>query len=295
MHRKTRPSASSALPFLALLSVAFFSVSCASGGPEPTPDPVLGFVVPSAPSATYHVTDTTTLSIDTPMGAVEVGEASLTTLDMVFADDPGGVRVTAEVSAFDATTSNDMAGTQTSDMSDVEGAFEFVLDARGAVDVVSAPKASGAAAERARFETMVYSLFPRLPNRRAEPGLAWVDTVTWSVEDGSDEVASTTVYSYTLMGDTIVDGRRLAVIDVRGEGEVAIAGSESGMAMEMTLSATESGSVLWDMQRGRLHASEMDHDLAGAMSMNVGGVQQMNVSATGRLRVWLDAGTGSSQ
>ncbi len=292
MHRKTSPVA---VHSVALLSAALLSVGCASGGPAPTPTPVLGFGLPSVQSAVYHVTDTTTLSVNTPLGDIEVEESSLTTLDMAFANDPGGVRVTASVTAFDATTKSDMFPAQEGDLGDVDGGFEFVLNGRGAVEVISVPEASGAAVERARFQAMVYTLFPRLPNRAAEPGLVWVDTVTWSVEDGSDEVASTTVYRYALEGDTIVDGRSLAVIAVSGEGELEIAGSQAGMPTEMTLSGTETGFVLWDLERGQLHASEMHHDLAGTMQVDAGGVQEMAVSASGRSRVRLDAGTGGSQ
>lgn len=271
---------------LALVSAASLATGCASGGPEPTPPPVLGFGQHATASALYHVADSTRMSLPTPMGDMTMQDVSRATLDLAFAEDAAGTRVTATVTAFEAKTESSMTGVQTADAGDVEGALVFVMDGRGAVDVVSVPETSGLAGDRARFTAVAHGLFPRLPDRAFEPGLSWTDTVAWSSE-GDESVQVTTAYRYSLTGDTIVDGRRLAVISVSGDSGITIDADMGGMATVTTLEGSEAGSALWDLERGLLHSLALDQEFEGSVQLEMVGVPDLPVEIHTQWRVRL--------
>ncbi len=279
-------------PF-SLLPAALLAAGCASGGPAPTSDPVLGFGLHAVDSARYHVANSTRMSVATPMGDIAVRDASEATLDLAFAAEAGRTKVTAEVTSFEAETENDMTGTQTAANDDVDGPLVFAVNDRGAVEVLSLPETSGIAGERARFTAMAHAIFPRLPNRAATTGLSWTDTVTWSA-DSDGNVLVTTAYRYSLAGDTVANGRRLASIAVSGESAVTIKAVESGMAMTTALEGSETGFALWDLERGILHSLVLDQELEGSVELAMGGVQDMPVEFSARWEVQLDQGGSGS-
>jgi len=281
-----------------LLSFATFfaAAGCSSSGSPgaPAPAPVLGFRLPSPPSVTYHVADTMTATVDSPMGPMEMGQSSTMQLDMTFEDDPVGVRVTSEVTAWDATVAQPMGGPLTAGPEDLEGPLVFTLDGQGVEDVVSVPAASGVAAQLANFNARVRGIFPRLPSRAAGAGDSWVDTVTWSASEGEAETTSTTVYQYMAIGDTVVDGRSLLAISVEAETEAETKAVQQGMEMTTTLSGSDSGMLLWDLERALLYASDMNRTMSGTVEVGGMGVPPMTMEASGPVRVRLANETGGS-
>ena len=272
-----------------LAATTLFVVGCSSSGSPgmPTPAPVLGFRLPSPPSATYHFADTMTASIDSPMGSMQMGESSAVQLDMTFAEDPAGVRVTSEIAAYDATAEQPMGAPLTADVDDLEGLLVFTLGGRGVVDVISVPEASGIAAQLAGFNAMARGVFPRLPNRVAVAGDSWVDTVTWSAKEGEADVTSTTINHYTAIGDTVVDGRSLLAMSVTAESEVETTATQQGMELTITVSSSETGTVLWDLERALLYASDMERTMTGTVEAGGMGIPPMTMEASGPVRVRL--------
>lgn len=283
---------------LLVVATVFFSAGCSStGSPDaPAPAPVLGFRLPSVPSATYHVADTSTAEVDSPMGRMEMGQSVAIQLDMTFEDGPDGVRVTGNVAALDATAKQPMGQPPlTLGVDDVEGPLVFMLDGRGVADVVSVPATSGVAAQLASFNERARGIFPRLPNRAAVAGDSWVDTVTWSANEGEADVTSTTVYNYTAVGDTVVDGRSLLGISVTAEGQTETKAVQQGMQVDFVLSTSESGLVLWDLERALLYASEVDRTATGTVEVAGTGMPPMSMEMSGRVQVRLANDAGGSQ
>lgn len=277
-------------------ATALFVAGCSSSGSPgvPAPAPVLGFRLPSVPSATYHVGDTTTATVDSPMGALQMSESSAVRLDMTFAEDPAGVRVTGEVAAFDAMAEQPMGGPVTAGLDDLEGPLVFTLDGRGVVDVISVPAASGIAAQLSSFNVMVRQMFPRLPNRSAVAGDSWADTVAWSGQDGGGDVTSTAIYQYMAIGDTMVDGRSLLAMSFTAENEFETKAVQQGTETTVSISSNETGTVLWDLERALLYAADLDRTMSGTVEVGGMGIPPMTMQASGPVRVRLAADSGSS-
>ena len=266
--------------FLSIVAASLLAACSSGAGADGAASPVnvLAFGVPDVPSATYQVTDSNTVTVSTPQGVFNIDQVSDATLQATFADAPGGVRVTAVLTDFQASASNPMGAPTTADLGDLEGDLVFVLDARGRAQVESVPSVSGVAARLAVLDGWAHELFPRLPGRAVEAGDAWQDTVSWSAE-GENSVTTTGVYSYVASGDTVVDGRELLRITVSGDAEAEQEGSQGGMQTTATLTISESGVVLWDVARGLLHRMETNREMTGTVAMS--GVGTMNMEGSG--------------
>ena len=260
------------------------TIAAACSGYESTPSPagMMAYDVPTRPAATYHVADSMVTSIQSPQGSLDITSATSMTLGLTFERDPRGLRILGTVSDFE-TSWTDPRGTRSADYDDLRGDLDLVMGRRGDIEVASLPEISGPAADLSPFNAMIHELFPRLPDRVAEPGDTWVDTVTWS-GDGSMEV--TTFYTYTLVGDTVVDGRTLQNIGVAGEatrdGELDL----GGMTVKQSFTGTTTGSALWDTERGLLVYAQSKRELDG--SVTIESMPPVPLTHAGLMRIRLE-------
>lgn len=266
--------------FIAALAYA----GCATTGGS-APEGTLAYDVPSLATAVYHVVDTASVSVNSPVGSLDIPATSSTTLSMAFESDPRGVRATGTVESFQASMSNPMQGTLSTDLGDVAGQLEIVFGRRGVEEVVSVPALSGPAAQLSPFNHIANDLFPRLPDGVVEPGGTWVDTVTWTMDDGTIETMSNTVYRYTLVGDTVVDGRTLRHIAVAGDVTNGGEFTQGAATMTQSMTGTANGFVLWDAERRLLTEAFFERELEG--SMTVPGMASFDMSLGGPVRVRL--------
>ena len=96
---------------LPVLAVATLLITAfALPGPIP-PHQQLAYRLPSPPTAAYHVVDTTRVTMASPMGPVEASGASSFTFTATFAAEGDGVRVSRELTAFEARGTEPMRGT----------------------------------------------------------------------------------------------------------------------------------------------------------------------------------------
>ena len=246
----------------------------------------LAYDVPSPPTATYHIADTMVIGVNSPGGNMEMTAVSTVALGLAFERDPGGVLVTGEVASFDVSMSNPMTGSVSAGKDDLEGSLAFVIGRRGEVEVTSLPALPGPAAQVSPFVFIAYEMFPRLPGRAVEPGETWVDTVTWSNDAGPMEVNGTAVYTYTLVGDTLVGGRALLNIAMSGEVETETSGSEGGMSVTQSQTGTTTGFVLWDTARGLPAYGLLERDFEGSTSIS--GMPSFPMSFAGPVRIQLE-------
>lgn len=260
---------------LATAAAALLS-ACASGGSAPGEAPAdnpFRYDVPSPPTATYQIADTTTSIMSMPNGEMDMAMAFSSTIELTFAADSGGVRASGTVSDYSATMSSSMMGNMEMGGDGVSGDLEFVIGPLGHVEVISMPAVAGGALPGATpFQFNAVELFPRFPGHPLEAGDTWADTISASADlDSVGGMAGTAensmVYTYTLVGDTVVAGRTLQKITVSGFGTSQASGEEAGEPVSQDMTNTLEGFVLWDADRGLVAVAELVRTVDGSMSM----------------------------
>lgn len=268
-----------------LLTTATLAAAGCAGPSGPSPTGLLVYDVPSPAAAVYHITDTMAINVSSPIGDMEITGGTALTLGMTFESAPGGVRVTGILSSFEASMNNPMQGAMSVGLDDVSGSLELLLGRLGDVEVVSLPELSGPAAQMSPFSALAHEFFPRFADAVVEPGGTWVDTVTWATDTGGIETTSTTAYTYTLVGDTVVDGRTLLHIGVAGEVGSEATMEQGGMSMSQSMTGTLTGFLLWDRERGLPLYAESERDLAGTTSVPSVGSFDMTLIGPVRARL----------
>ena len=260
-------------------AVATLLSACSSGGSNDpsTPPPVLTnnlfrYDVPSPPTATYRLADTITMVMTRPSGETDMAMASSSTAALTFAADAGGVRVSGTVSDYSANMSSSTIGNRDMSGDSLAGTLEFVFGPWGAMETISKPMVTGGDLPGPTpFLFNASNLFPRFPGDLLVPGDAWDRTVT--AEEDLSEVPGisgtaedTTVYTYTLVGDTVVAGRTLQKIAVSAIGTLRASGS-TGAQTSQDLTNSAEGFVLWDTNRGLVVFAEMVRTVDGSVSV----------------------------
>jgi len=235
--------------------------------------------------ATFQMTDTMVVTISTPMGDMAVNTGTDLTMAMTFERAVEGVRLMGSVEHFEAFSRDPMTGTQSVDGDDVSGTLEYVIGRRGDVEITSLPELPAAAAQMSPFAALAYQLLPPLPDAVVEPGGMWVDTVTWTADIESMETTSTGILTYTLVGDTLVEGRTLLNFAVSGDVSADAEGNVGGMAMTQSMAGSTAGFILWDAERGLPAYQESERDLEGSMS--AAGMPPFSMFVSGTTRVTL--------
>lgn len=264
------------LPALAL--AAFLITAFALPAPTAPPQQ-LAYRVPSPPTATYHVVDTTTVTMTTPMGPMEGSGNSSFTFAVTFAAEGDGVRAAGELTEFAAQGNEPMAGPASISRSEARaGDFDLLLGPQGVGELV-AGAIRGADGDLPMWGDPTEGMFPRLPAGEVQPGDTWVDTVTHGVAEGR-RVA---VYTYTLAGETVVDGG--PHLRVTFSADVRLLIEMGGGAGDEALTGTETGFFLWDLGRGLVTRAEVSRSYEG--SIDVGGAGPMSMKTTAVTRVRL--------
>ncbi len=269
---------------------------CASGGPAPGEAPAdnpFRYDVPTPPAATYRLADTMTTIMSMPDGEMDMAMSSATTIEVTFAADSGGVRATGTVSDHSATMASTMMGNIEMGGDGVTGSLEFVIGPLGEVEVISTPEVPGdGLVPPTPISFNAEELFPRFPGRPIGAGDTWADTVV-TTEDlaGLDlpipaggTAETTVVYTYTLVGDTLVDGRTLQKVAVNSEMTEQPALDVGGEEVGGDMTNTVAGYVLWDPERRLVVVADLVRTMEGTMQM-MG--MSMSMTAAGRARMLL--------
>ena len=266
--------------FPAFVLGGLFLVAFAPAGLIPLPQE-LAYRLPSPPTATYHVSDTTRVAIGTPAGELEGRGTSSFTIAATFERVGEGLRVSGELTAFEGQSTDPMGGTTSLSRSSAgAGDLELMLGPEGVAEVVSGTlRSSGGALPI--FADPYEVMFPRLAGGEVVPGATWVDGLTNYVGSGS-EAERAADYTYTLVGDTVVDERRHLRIDFVADVRLTTLGAGSGMPP--TMNGTETGFFLWDVGRGLPTWTEVVRSYEGATE----------VPGEGRVRFTIDAVTRST-
>lgn len=261
----------------------------ACGGMASSGPPGLAIGLPSPTAVTYFTGDTTTVDVDAGGQGMQVRVTSAATLDASFRSRDDGVEMTLDVREYSGQTVNPMASAS-ADASGISGPLVVQLDRRGVATVVSVPQLSGSAAELFGPLELAHGLLPRLPGRAVAPGESWTDTIHFSGAQGVGTVSATTVLTYTVVGDTLLDGRSLVKIAVEGTGRSGAAGVTTGMDFEQTVSGSAKGWVLWDQNRRLLVESFSESDGTGSMNVSAA---PFPLGLRVRSKGWVRLGGGS--
>lgn len=237
----------SGLRILVTLPIAL--AACAPGGP-PAP-PALEYSVPDPSAATYVRGDTSTMDIDANGQTFEMRMSASGTFGTTFGRAADGVRVAMAVRKFSGTLREPMQEPTTVDETSIDGPLVFTLDRRGAAALVSSPNVSSPADRL--FQPLSYAdfFFPHLPGSPARAGTSWTDTIRFEGPAAGGDARETRVVTYTVAGDTTVDGRRLLRIVEQGTSKRSATGTAATMEADFSqrLQGDVRGWVLWDPER----------------------------------------------
>jgi hypothetical protein len=270
MHRRSQP-----LALLALLA----GCGIGSGGPSPQG---LSYDSPIPNPATYTFTDTAVFTIDAALGPMEVITGQAGTAELDFRSWRNDGRVVVRFPRWRGTFRNPTQGASTADESDIGGPFTLHLSAAGRLEVVDTPSLSDAVLDIAGVEGLVRPLFVQLPASSVGRGARWVDTLTTIDESAGTRSVIRTRITSTLVGDTMVAGRRLLRIRTLAENSVEVTGISGGVEIVQRLEGTTSGRVLWDDQAHLLVERASSGTLSGTLELPGLDVDPMPVRA--RLR-----------
>lgn len=265
-------------------------VLAACSGPATTsPSGALMYTVPQTSSVTYFAESSQNIGIDAgPMGTMTMTASSEATIGVAFAEAAdGGVQVTTTFEELSASMTQPMGGSLTATESDIEGPLVFTLDARGVGTAVTVPETKGSAEQLVAPVSFVHEFFPRLPGGAVDPGATWTDTISWDASTSQGDMSTVSVLTYTLVGDTIVDGTSLLHISYQGTAEVVGSGVTEGMEVMQTFSGDTEGMFLWDPAMGIMVAGESSQDMEGNVEIPAAGMppMPMTVSASGSVRM----------
>lgn len=275
----------------AALALLLAGLSACAGPGGPGPSGSLMYRVPDPSTAVYTTESNSTISIDAgAMGSFSMRGSSDATLGITFAPGEGGVQVTVDFQKLSASLSQPMGGSQSASESDLDGDLVFTMDRTGKGTLVSAPVARGAAEDLANPISFVHEFFPRLPGRVVNPGDTWTDTIQYDVETGQGTGSNKSVLTYTLQGDTLVDGAHLLHITYEGQADVQGSGMQEGTEVFQTLSGTVTGMFLWDPARGLMVSGESSQDMTGSVEVPAAGIPPMPMDMTGTSSSRLQAG-----
>jgi len=274
-------------PFFLLL----FGLSACAGPGGVAPSGGLSYKVPDTPSLVYVSQGHQNISIDAAgMGTMTMQANSDATLDVSFSPDPAGVKVTATFQKVSASMSQPMGGSVTASESDIVGDLVFTMDETGRGTVVSLPEVKGMADQLVSPASFVHEFFPRLPGRTVAPGESWTDTIQYDLDTSQGSASTHSVLTYTLVGDTVVDGMSLLNIRYEGTADVMGSGNQEGMEVIQSASGNVAGMFLWDAARGIMVAGESSQDMDGTVEVPAAGMPPMPMTVTGSGTVRLQGG-----
>ena len=154
----------------------------------PAADSPLRYDLPSPPTATYEVADTTVTIMNAAGMDMDMTMGSSATVALTFERGGEGLAVSGEVLDFGSSMESAMTPDMTAGLDDLEGEFKVLLGTLGDVEVTSLPTTS-APVPVTTFMSLANELFPSFPEGPVEAGDMWADTVDASVDEAELEEA----------------------------------------------------------------------------------------------------------
>jgi hypothetical protein len=228
----------------------------------------LTHTVPATNPITYNIADTTAISMNMAGQSMQIDAASVVTLDLTFGSPAGNaVPVTVTFKTLQGRFSDPMGGSTALSGADLPGPANLIVSTTGTVTLDQVPQMTTAAMQVLGSESAFKRMFQPLPGRIVAPGTTWMDTVRTVDENAGIRATTMSVVRSTLIGDTLVEGRRLHVIRSEAEMTTNVAGNTQGFEITQNLTGESTSVTLWDPSLGAVRErSEVAH-LTGTMAM----------------------------
>lgn len=279
------------MKYLAASTLLLVGMAACAGPGSVSPSGGLMYGVPETPTVVYVTESSQDIGIDAgAMGTMNMTSSSSATLGLSFVSGADGVEVTVAFQELSASMSQPMGGSLTASESDIEGPLVFTMDERGRGTPVTIPEAKGSAEQLVAPVSFVHEFFPRLPGGAVNPGDMWTDTIAWEASTSEGEMSTNTVTTYTLVGDTVVDGATLLHVTYEGMADVVGSGATEGMEVMQVFSGPVTGMFLWDSARGLLVAGESSQEMDGTVEVPAAGMPPMPMTVSGSGTVRLQGG-----
>ena len=249
-----------------ILALSLMFAGCSAAQPSP---PRLAYGLPTLSEVTYHLGDTTTVSISMMGQRLELAQTGVADYAVTFEAVPGGIVSSLSVVELAATINQPMGAPIQLDRSDVSGRLVFTLDRQGNATISERLVVSDVASQMISSLALAHTFFPGLPGRAVAPGESWVDTVSYEGSEGAGTRSELSVTRYTVVGDTVVGGHSLLVISLEGTAESTTEMEFGGMAVKQSSNVEVSGHILWDSQRGLMFESVKTATGSGTVSVPV--------------------------
>ena len=270
-------------PLLLLLLAPLAACAGAGAGARV---PMLAYRVPVPPVVGYLIADTARVDVEAAGQGLGMGMVANARWRMEFLPADGDdMQVTATLLELAARVANPVTIAQTADESVVSGPVVFTMDPRGRATIVRLPTLSPPAAfQVVSGAKIAHAFFPGLPGRVVSEGEGWVDTVSYSTEEGAAGTTVRMVMNYTAVGDTVVGGAIYLLVRANGTSEQSASGVISRTDFSQTVAGTTAGYFLWDNAAGVLHSLEYRSELSGTMQVAILPVP-LDVRVSGTFRV----------
>lgn len=279
------------MKYVAFSALLLFGMTACGGPATVGPTGGLMYGVPDAPTVTYVAESSQEIGIDAgPMGTMNMTANSEVTLGVAFAAGADGVEVTATFEDLTASMTQPMGGSLSATESDVEGPLVFSMDSRGKGTPITIPTTKGSAGQLVAPVSFVHEFFPRLPGKAVDPGATWTDTISWEASTAEGDQSSVSVVTYTLVGDTLVDGTALLHVSYVGDVDVVGSGATEGMEVMQVFSGETVGMFLWNPARGLMVAGDSSADMEGTVEVPAAGMPPMPMSVTATSSVRIQGG-----
>ena len=269
----------------ALPKIVLAAAVAGCGGPQgPPPAGTLSYGFPSPPAAVYQIADTVAGEVNL-LGNLEIAGGYSLTLNLAFEQDLAGVRVRGIADSFEGSLSDPAQAALSADLGYLAGTLDFVMNRHGVVEVTSFPESTGPDEEVFSFAGLPYDLFPHLPDSIVDRGGNWADSVKWHTDGRRAEMTSKPAYTYTLVGDTLVDDRWLLHIAFAGKVDIVTVTGRPGKATYRHMKGSATGLVLWDPERRLVAYQQYERDLRGTVTRPDRPLFGVRLAGTVRIRL----------
>lgn len=246
-----------------VLSALLLLTACGGGPPGP---PALEHALPTTPAVVYGYENDAVIRVSLMGQNLQVSQEGDAELAVHFSEASGGLGVSLEVRSLAATLRQPMGAPVQVDEGAVRGPLVFTLDRLGRATVSQQPEVRPEASQMISPLGLAHTFFPTLPGRAVMPGERWVDTVSFEGTGGDVEES---VFTYTVLGDTVVDRRAVLQIGLQGSTRSTSTLEVGGMAVRQTSELDVTGHVLWDYQAGLMVESSQVGSGSGTVSVPI--------------------------
>jgi len=252
--------------FPILLSIWVGATACSGGPPAP---PALEYNRSSVADLHYDVFDTTSVGVSVMGQNMALGQEGSALFSVRLAPAAAGIDVTLTVEQMAVVVNQPLGAPIRLDEGDIQGSLIYSLDRQGNATVEQLPEVRDEASQMISGLALAHGFLPGLPGRALEAGESWVDTVSFEGVDGPGSRSETSVVRYTVVGDTVVDGRSLLSIVLDGSTDTSNDMEISGMTVSQTSELELKGHLLWDLSTGMMIESRRSASGSGTVRVPV--------------------------